>query len=385
MNVNESPGTVPVSVCIPAYNAARTLGRAIDSAKAQRVQPSEILVVDDGSSDDTVEIAERHGAKVIRHEGNRGLAAARNTLMRSAAQPWMAYMDSDDEWLPNLLEDLWPLTSDNVMVSGAGLARAADPSDDFLSGWPSARARPLTPAFLASYRNFVGPSSHLVRRDAVEAAGGSDEAAPRIGSAEDLDLWIRVLEQGPAVVIGRFVTIYHLSGPGAASVQTDRELMLKAYENYVENLPERPWLTPSVRERSRGVIAWDRMRASMRDGDRREAVRQGLKLLTHPGRAFGAVALIVYRRRSTRHLGRIGHDGKPTVALLPGASAPYGGAEGEALVDLRGMDVVAAMRRLARRPTYRAYVSSRLQALVARMLGVEQVALSRDGARRHAA
>ena len=74
-----------MTLVLPAYNAERTLGRAIDSAKAQRLQPTEILVVDDGSSDDTVEVGERHGAKVIRHDGNRGLAAARSGVGRERA------------------------------------------------------------------------------------------------------------------------------------------------------------------------------------------------------------------------------------------------------------------------------------------------------------
>jgi glycosyltransferase involved in cell wall biosynthesis len=377
-------GTLPVSVCIPAYQAGRTLGRAIDSARAQRhLRPAEILVVDDGSTDDTAAVAERHGARLIRHEGNRGLAATRNTLLQSASQPWLAYMDADDEWLPNLLEDLWPLTDGHVLVSGAGLARTDDPSNDFLSGWPSPRPRRLTPGFLASYRNFVGPSSQLVRKDMVAAAGGSDEQAPRIGSAEDLDLWIRVLEQGPGVVVGRIVAIYHLAGPGAASVQTDRALMLKAYEDFIASVDGRPWATRRVLERARGVIVWDRLRAAMREGRRAAIARYAAELLTHPERAAGAVAQVVYRRRCTRYIGRVSHEGRPTAAVLPGAMAPPE-RDHEARIDLRSAGEAEAMLRLARRPTRRAYAGSRRQALAARALGVQHVELAHNGTARPA-
>ena len=101
---------LPITVIIPAYNRADTVARAVASALAQRPsRPAEVVVVDDGSADDTAEAARLAGARVVRHSVNRRLGAARNTGLSNATQPWIALLDSDDEWLPHHLASLWPL------------------------------------------------------------------------------------------------------------------------------------------------------------------------------------------------------------------------------------------------------------------------------------
>ena len=107
--VSSREGTAPVSVIIPAFNRADTLPRALRSVLGQSLRPAEVIVVDDHSQDATAEVAERWGVRVIRHERNRGAAAARNTAAAAATQPWLAPLDSDDEWLPHHLATLWPL------------------------------------------------------------------------------------------------------------------------------------------------------------------------------------------------------------------------------------------------------------------------------------
>src|SRR3712207_89972 len=88
-------GGLPVSVIVPAYNRAEMLRRSLASIGSQRPElAAEVIVVDDGSSDDTAATAERLGARVIRHERNRGLATARNTGLEAATYPWVALLDS---------------------------------------------------------------------------------------------------------------------------------------------------------------------------------------------------------------------------------------------------------------------------------------------------
>ena len=100
---------LPVSVVIPAYNRPDLVGRAVRSALTQRPQPpAEVVVVDDCSSDATGAAARAAGARVIRHEVNRGEGAARNTAIRAARGEWVAMLDSDDEWLDGHLAALWP-------------------------------------------------------------------------------------------------------------------------------------------------------------------------------------------------------------------------------------------------------------------------------------
>lgn len=93
-----------VSVVIPTYNRARTIGKAIDSVLAQSFQDLEVIVVDDGSQDDTSEVLSRFGSRIrlIRQE-NCGVSAARNAGIREARGKWIAFLDSDDEWRPEKL------------------------------------------------------------------------------------------------------------------------------------------------------------------------------------------------------------------------------------------------------------------------------------------
>jgi glycosyltransferase involved in cell wall biosynthesis len=96
-----------VSVIIPVYNRAGTIQRTINSVVAQTYQDLEIIVVDDGSTDQTSEVVEQVGdmrIRVIRHAINKGAAEARNTGMKAAAGKYIAWLDSDDEWLCDKLQ-----------------------------------------------------------------------------------------------------------------------------------------------------------------------------------------------------------------------------------------------------------------------------------------
>lgn len=94
-----------IGVVIPAYNAAKHIRRAIDSVLAQTRGPDEIVVVDDGSTDDIATVVEGYGSvvKLIR-QANAGASVARNTGINATTSEWIAFLDSDDEWLPEKLE-----------------------------------------------------------------------------------------------------------------------------------------------------------------------------------------------------------------------------------------------------------------------------------------
>ena len=97
--------TTIVSVIIPAYNQARFLGEAIKSVLSQTYHNFEIIVVDDGSTDDTPLVASQFAGRInyFRQE-NQGLASSRNTGIRNSSGHFIALLDSDDQWLPNYLE-----------------------------------------------------------------------------------------------------------------------------------------------------------------------------------------------------------------------------------------------------------------------------------------
>lgn len=98
------------SVVIPAYNAARYLAETLDSVLAQTLPPHEILLVDDGSTDDTPAVAARYAGRVTHvRQPNRGVSAARNNGIGRATGNWIAFLDADDVWEPRFLERAAPV------------------------------------------------------------------------------------------------------------------------------------------------------------------------------------------------------------------------------------------------------------------------------------
>ena len=99
--------TVPISVVIPAYEAAPYLEDTVESVRDQTVDVDEIVVVDDGSSDDTARVARSLDVRLIRHDRNRGVSAARNSGVRAADNEWIALLDADDIWKRHKTERQW--------------------------------------------------------------------------------------------------------------------------------------------------------------------------------------------------------------------------------------------------------------------------------------
>jgi len=207
-----------VSVIIPAYNCGRYLAAAIQSALDQTVPPAEIIVVDDGSTDDTASVAQSFGNRIryIR-QPNAGPAAARNHGAQVATGDWLAFLDADDEWLPWRLEVQLALAAeypDVVMWCGQteGLGsrdegrenKAANQRTEIREQTPTLNAPPPTlhVRFLSlkdfSISNPVATTTVLLRRTAWEQAGKFD---PRFRGPEDYDLWMRVAAVGKIGVI----------------------------------------------------------------------------------------------------------------------------------------------------------------------------------------
>ena len=156
---------LPICVVIPAYNRGSLLPRCLASVWAQRpALPAEVIVVDDNSSDDTAEVAGGLGARVIRHSTNQGTWAARNTGLRATTCEWVAFLDSDDEWLPDHLAHLWELHDGHALAGTSSLHHGAG-SHQFHG--PVAR-RPVvlrSPDILIGTFNLFSVSASMIRRD----------------------------------------------------------------------------------------------------------------------------------------------------------------------------------------------------------------------------
>jgi len=178
-----------VSVVIPVYNGASTISRAIESALAQTVPPSEVIVVDDGSQDETAAVASRFPVKFV-SQANAGPAAARNHGAWISKGQWIAFLNSDDAWLPRKTERQLPLTDDNsIGVIHCYVRR------DYRYGNPP----PVVSFDRLWWRNCVATSSTLVRRSAFEEFSGFD-MDPAIISVEDYNLWLRMAARGWRIV-----------------------------------------------------------------------------------------------------------------------------------------------------------------------------------------
>jgi len=209
----KAPGPAPaVAVVVPTFERRALVLEAVGSVLAQSVSALELVVVDDGSRDGTGEALAAVADERLSYlwQENRGPAAARNAGLRATSAPVVAFLDSDDRWLPDHLEVLLELLERHpraVLVSACAL---------FAHGKaPSAEAASLVDAKpLCFFHDRVGtPSCVAVRREAVLAAGAFDE---RLWAAEDSDLWARLSLQGPFCLLRRRSVVRSAGGEGLA-------------------------------------------------------------------------------------------------------------------------------------------------------------------------
>jgi GT2 family glycosyltransferase len=225
-----------VSVVLPTWNRAYVLPRAVESVLAQGYPHIELLVVDDGSTDDTAAVAARYGAKVrYLARPNGGVAAARNTGLAAVRGEFVALLDSDDEWLPWKVEaqvavfrkfpEVGMVWSDMTAVDEHGVIVGPRYLRTFYAAYQRVdvdgvlgdrgaleEIAPMipTPAHGARVRsgmlfpqilhgNLVHTSTAMLRRDRLVAVGGFDESLQ--GSGEDYDFHLRTCVEGPVALI----------------------------------------------------------------------------------------------------------------------------------------------------------------------------------------
>ncbi len=280
--------SLDVAVVIPCYNAAAWLEETLSSVKEQSRPAAEVVVVDDGSTDGSGEIAERCGVRCVRQE-QRGPAAARNRGIAETTSALVAFLDADDRFAPRKLElqaqcledmpgavlcctDAWVVRDgqrEELKNEDADLARDGITFDRLMAGNP------------------VICSSVLARRSVLEAVGGFDED-PVLVATEDYDLWLRMVQRGSLVYLDEPLVDYRV----VAGQLSDDERFVRGVDRAMEKVVDARG--PEVR-----VLA----------DQRRAAVR--LDAAYHLARAGrGADA----RRRLTeaRELGRSGAAGWKT-------------------------------------------------------------------------
>ncbi len=180
-----------VSVILPFYNRRHTLKRALDSVVQQSLPPCEIIAVDDASEDGGAEFiaANYPEVKLFRLPENKGVSAARNLGIAKARGDWLAFLDSDDEWLPDKLlyqtdavsrmPEFKLVHTDEIWIRNNVRVNAMNKHQK-MGGYIFERCLP---------RCVISPSSVMIHRDIFDEVGGFDESLP---ACEDYDLWLRI-------------------------------------------------------------------------------------------------------------------------------------------------------------------------------------------------
>lgn len=243
---------VQVSVIIPAYNAGRYIASTLQSVTGQTHANLEILIIDDGSTDETPDICRRIAADDPRirivSTGNRGVAAARNIGIEASTSDYIAFVDADDLWHPSyvetLLSALHPLPPDWGAVYA--LHRIIDSEGYCTRASSGLSARGTVLARHLIFR-FVGNGSGLmIRRAVYDEIGGYDSAYAEhgIGGCEDLDYELRVAEafKIEAVPLGLVGYRIHSAAMSSDSSRMARSL-LAVYEGAIaRNLQLPRWV-----------------------------------------------------------------------------------------------------------------------------------------------
>ena len=225
-----------VEIILPAYNAAPYLSMALDSVIAQTFADWRILLVDDGSKDETAAIAhayrQRLGARLkYIYQENAGLPAARNTGIRHAEGEFLALLDADDVWLPHRLEaSLRSFAGKPEVGLSYGLIEGIDPSGEVLARFTDRKKHPE--GWIASQiymRTMDLPCPTVTfRRVCIEQIGLFDES---LRATEDRDLWVRIAQRFQVVCVPQVLAQYRTS---PQAMTTDPQRMLTAQLRFVE-------------------------------------------------------------------------------------------------------------------------------------------------------
>lgn len=231
-----------ISVIIPAYNQAAYISEAIQSVLAQTFPHFELIVVDDGSTDETPEIlAELRDPRIrVIRQPNAGLSAARNTGLRASSAPLVTFLDADDYFLPTKLEVLSAYLDQHPEVGMvAGRVRYIDQRGQLILE-PAPPSIPLSLPHLL-FANPVCVSAVLLRRNWLDRVGVFDES---LRACEDWDLWLRLLAADcPMSWVPDLVVAYRVH-PGQMTRQADR-MRIAAFAT-LDKFYRRPDLSPDL-------------------------------------------------------------------------------------------------------------------------------------------
>ena len=222
-----------VSVVIPTYNRERLIGRSIKSVLNQTYQNFEIVIVDDSSTDNTKEVVKSFNderIRYVRHEENKGEAAARNTGIKIAKGQYIASQDSDDEWLPEKLAwqvELLKNAPPEVGVVYTGFWKIKNNEKTYIPfSWVNQKDGDIHKELLKG--NFIGSPVVLIRKDCFEKVGMFDE---KLFHLVDWEMWLRISKYYHFKYIDEPLVLAHYH---SANVSADQTAFIKAQKLILE-------------------------------------------------------------------------------------------------------------------------------------------------------
>lgn len=220
----------PVSVVVPCFRCARTIEQALRSVADQKLRPAEVLLVDDGSGDDTLaqllKLARRYPpgwVKVLALPQNRGPSAARNWGWAHAAQPWIAFLDADDSWHPHKLRLQMQALKDDPRIALIAHDMNVQPRQARAPALRYPVQCRISPPRLSLWRSSFPTASVIVRRDLPFRF---DESRRR---GEDFLLWAQILLSGYRCArLNQVLASWHKPPFGAGGLSGDVQAMYRA-------------------------------------------------------------------------------------------------------------------------------------------------------------
>lgn len=191
-NMNDKEPTV--SIIIPTYNRAYLIERSIKSVLDQTYKDFEVIIVDDASTDNTEEIIrlfENNKIKYVKNETNKGANAARNTGLQLSKGKYVAFQDSDDEWLPTKLEkqiNILIHSDPKIGVVYTGYYRIKNNVREYIPSSSIVQKEGDLHSVLLK-KNFIGMPTVVIKKECFEKVGMFDERLPRL---QDWEMWIRI-------------------------------------------------------------------------------------------------------------------------------------------------------------------------------------------------
>lgn len=212
-----------ISVVIPLYNKEKAIVQTIASVFNQTYSDFELIVVDDGSKDNSLQVAQSvddHRLRVI-HKENGGVSSARNRGIKEAKGDYIALLDGDDLWKPTFLEEQVKLIHDFPMAVMWGVNMAFIRNGKcwkWEQGMGDGFRGYVENYFGTSHNDLFCSSSVVIRKDVFEKVGYFDE---RISSSEDLDMWYRIILKYPVVFYDKVLVYYNQDAENRVAYDTD--------------------------------------------------------------------------------------------------------------------------------------------------------------------